>query len=346
MPKLDLTHPHLSADTHSHPPSHEHSHGHTHGVIDPSILTSKRGIWALKWSLIGLMATAILQAVIVYYSGSVALLADTIHNVGDALTAVPLWLAFRMSTWKPTKRFTYGYGRVEDLAGIAIVLTILFSAVLAGYESITRLFHPQVVQFLWAVVAASLIGFAGNEIVAVFRINVGNEIGSAALIADGHHARIDGLTSLAVFFGAVGVYLGFPLADPLVGLAITVAILRIVWGSGKEVFTRAIDGIDPAIPDEIRDAAVHTEGVKDVTEVRVRWIGHRLHAEVNVAVDPELSVEAGHVIAKEVRHQLLHHLAYLSNAVIHVDPLNASGEEHHYVSGHDYGDLTPHRHDK
>lgn len=194
-----------SADTHSHPPSHVHSGGHTHGVIDPSIITSKRGIWAIKWSLIGLMATAILQVVIVYYSGSVALLADTIHNVGDALTAVPLWLAFRMSTWKPTKRFTYGYGRVEDLAGIAIVLTILFSAVLAAYESIDRLFHPQAVQFLWAVVAASLIGFAGNEIVAVFRIRVGKEFGSAALIADGHHARIDGLTSLAVFFGAVGV---------------------------------------------------------------------------------------------------------------------------------------------
>ena len=220
------------------------------------------------------------------------------------------------------------------------------SAILAGYESINRVFHPQVVQFLWAVVAASLIGFAGNEIVAVFRINVGKEIGSAALIADGHHACIDGLTSLAVFFGAVGVYLGSPLADPLVGLVITVAILRIVWGSGKEVFTRAIDGIDPAISDEIRDAPVHTEGVKDVTEVRVRWSSHRLHAEVNIAADPESSVEAGHVIAKEVRHQLLHHLAYLSNAVIHVDPLNALGEEHHYVSGHDYGDLTPHRHDK
>jgi len=343
---VNLKRAHQSADRSSIRLHVSISHGHTRGVIDPSILTSKRGIWALKWSLIGLMATAILQIVIVYYSGSVALLADTIHNVGDALTAVPLWLAFRMSTWKPTKRFTYGYGRVEDLAGIAIVLTILFSAVLAGYESINRLFHPQVVQFLWAVVAASLIGFAGNEIVAGFRINVGKEIGSAALIADGHHARIDGLTSLAVFFGAVGVYLGFPLADPLVGLAITVAILRIVWGSGKEVFTRVIDGIDPAIPDEIRDAAVHTEGVKDVTEVRVRWIGHRLYAEVNVAVDPDLSVEAGHVIAKEVRHQLLHHLTYLSNALIHVDPLNASGEEHHCVSGHDYGDLTTHRHDK
>lgn len=124
------------------------------------------------------------------------------------------------------------------------------------------------------------------------------------------------------------------------------AILRIVWGSGKEVFTRAIDGIDPAISDEIRDAAVHTERMKDVTEVRVRWSGHRLHAEVNIAADPESSVEAGRVIAKEVRQQLLHNLTYLSNAVIHVDPLNASREEHHDVRGHDYGDLTSHRHDK
>lgn len=330
--------------THSNSHAHDHSHGHTHGVIDPSILTSKRGIWALKWSLVGLMATAVIQAVIVYYSGSVALLADTIHNVGDALTAIPLWIAFRMSTWKPTKRFTYGYGRVEDLAGIAVVLTILFSAILAGYGAINRLFHPQTVQFLGAVVAASLIGFAGNEIVAVFRINVGKDIASAALIADGHHARVDGLTSLAVFFGAVGVYLGFPLADPIVGLIITVAILRIVWSSGKEVFTRVIDGIDPAIPDEIREAALHTNGVEDVTQVRVRWIGHRLHAEVNIAVSPDMSVEAGHEIATEVRHHLLHHLTYLSNALIHVDPITASGEEHHYVRGHDYGDRTPHSH--
>jgi len=346
MRTIDHNYMLLHIDKHSHPLLSEHSHDHTHGVIDPSILTSKRGIWALKWSLLGLMATAILQAVVVYYSGSVALLADTIHNVGDALTAVPLWLAFRVSTWKPTNRFTYGYGKMEDLAGIAIVLTILFSAVLAGYESINRLFHPQVIQVLWAVVAASLIGFAGNEIVAIFRVKVGKEIGSAALIADGHHARIDGLTSLAVFFGAVGVHLGFPLADPLVGIAITIVILRIVWDSGKEVFTRIIDGVDPATADEIRDAAMQTKGVKAVTEVRVRWIGHRLHAEVNVATDSKLSVEEGHVIATEVRHQLLHRLACLSSVLIHVDPLSASGEEHHYVNGHDYGDLTPHRHHK
>ncbi|MGZ4938579.1 MAG: cation diffusion facilitator family transporter, partial [Halobacteriota archaeon] len=276
------------------------------------------------------------QAILVYYTGSVALLADTIHNFGDALTAVPLWIAFRMSTWKPTARFTYGYGRVEDLAGIVIILVILLSAALAGYESITRLFHPQEVRFLSAVMAASLIGFTGNEAVAQFRIKVGKEINSAALVADGHHARIDGLTSLAVFIGALGVYVGYPLADPIIGLLITVAILRVVWDAGKLVVIRMIDGTDPAIPNEIREGASHVKGVQEVSEVRVRWIGHQLRAEVNIAVNPVFSVEAGHVIATEVRHHLLHHLSYLDDVVIHVDPLTASGEEHHYIRGHDY----------
>lgn len=181
-----------------------------------------------------------------------------------------------LARWKLTKRFTYGYGRVEDLAGVFVVLMILLSAIIAGYLSIDRLFHPQEVTFLWAVVAASIIGFIGNEAVAQFRIRVGNEIGSAALVADSQHAPADGLTSLAVLFGAVGVYLGFPLADPIVGLLITTAILGIVWESGKTIFTRLIDGVDPAITDEIRHAANHVEGVKAITDVKVRWLGHRL----------------------------------------------------------------------
>ena len=320
------------------------THPHRHGVVDPALLASKRGIWALKWSLLGLLTTALFQMVIVFYSGSVALLADTIHNFGDALTAIPLWIAFRMSVWKPTKRYTYGYGRVEDLAGIAIVLTILFSAILAGFESVERLFHPQEVRFVWAVIIASLIGFVGNEVVAVFRIRVGKEIESTALIADGHHARVDGLASLAVFFGALGVYLGYPRADPIVGIIITVVIIRIVWDSGRAVITRLVDGVDPSITDEIRDAAFHTNGVQEVTQVRVRWSGHRLLSDVNIAVDPLIPVEVGHTIATDVRHHLLHRLTYLSNAVVHVDPIHASGEEHHLVEGHDYGDLSPHSH--
>ncbi|MBI3950153.1 MAG: cation transporter [Acidobacteria bacterium] len=341
----------MSGFRHSHrqtqPDEHRHRHetqAHTHGAIDPSLLATQRGMWAIKWSLVGLLATALIQVVIVILSGSVALLADTIHNFGDAATAVPLWVAFRLARWRPSKRFTYGYGRVEDLAGVTIVLTILLSAILAGYVSIDRLFHPQPMENLWAVVVASVIGFAGNEAVAVFRIKVGREIGSAALVADGYHARIDGVTSLAVLVGAIGVWLGYPLADPVVGLLITAAIFRIVGESGKAVFTRLLDGVDPKVIDEITHAVNHTPGVQEVTEVRVRWLGHRLHAELNIAVSPGLSVEDGHEIAKEVRHQLLHHLRYLSNAIIHVDPVNASGEKHHQIAEHIHGDFPAHSH--
>jgi cation diffusion facilitator family transporter len=176
---------------------HHGEHNHTHGTIDPTLLTTERGIWAVKWSLIGLASTAVFQAVIVFFSGSVALLADTIHNIADAGTAIPLWIAFTLAKRQPSRRFTYGYGRVEDVAGIMIVLTILFSALLAGYQSINRLLHPQPFEHLWAVAMASIIGFAGNEIVAIFRIRVGKQINSAALVADGYHARVDGLTSVS-----------------------------------------------------------------------------------------------------------------------------------------------------
>ena len=335
----------MSTHIHSHKSSQPDAHhGHTHGRVDPSILTTQRGIWAIKWSFVGLFATAVFQVVIVLLSGSVALLADTIHNLGDAVTAIPLWVAFTLGRRKPSERFTYGLGRVEDLAGVAIVLIILLSAIVAGYESINRLFHPQKVEHLWAVMVASIIGFAGNEGVAIFRIKVGKEMGSAALIADGYHARVDGFASLAVLVGALGIWVGYPIADPIVGLLITIIILRIVWESGRAVFTRLLDGTDPEIIDEIKHAVNHTTGVHDVTEVRVRWSGHRLHAELNVTVSPGLSVEKGHEIAKEVRHQLLHHLRYLSNATIHIDPANASGEDHHHISEHAHGDLPAHSH--
>jgi cation diffusion facilitator family transporter len=222
-------------------------HGHTHGVVDPTIATTAQGIWAIKWSFLILAATAALQLIVVFVSDSVALLADTIHNIGDAGTAIPLWIAFALARRKPTQTFTYGYGRVEDLAGIVIVLIILFSALVAGYEAIDRLFHPHPVM--------QLVGFLGNEAVAVFRIRVGRQINSAALIADGYHARTDGLTSLAVVLGAFGVWIGFPLADPIVGLLITVAILGIVWQSAKAVLMRMLDGVDPRMINELRHAA-------------------------------------------------------------------------------------------
>jgi cation diffusion facilitator family transporter len=323
---------HGDSHDHSHPRAREHSgaaHGHAHGVVDPTLLTTARGMWAIKWSFVGLFVTALFQVVVVWFSGSVALLADTIHNFGDAATAIPLWVAFTLARRRPSKRFTYGYGRVEDLAGVAIVGAILVSAVVAGYESIQRFFHPQAVSHLWAVVIASIAGFAGNEAVAVFRIRAGREIGSAALVADGYHARADGFTSLAVLFGALGVWLGYPLADPLVGLLITLMIFRIVWDSAKSVFARLLDGVDPEVIDEIKDMARQTPRVEEVSEARVRWLGHRLRAELNVAVDPKLTVAEGHEIAVAVERRLLENLRFLSHATIHVDPVGASGEGHH-----------------
>jgi cation diffusion facilitator family transporter len=324
--------------------SHEHAHGHAHGVIDPSIATSDRGLWALKWSFAGLAATAVLQLFVVFVSGSVALLADTIHNFADAATAIPLAIAFWFARRQPSARFTFGYGRVEDLAGVTIVLAILATAIVAGYESIQRLLHPQDISHLWAVIAASIVGFLGNEGVAIFRIRVGREISSAALVADGYHARVDGWTSLAVLFGAVGVWLGYPLADPIVGLTITAAIFAIVIQSAKSIFLRMLDGAEPRIIDEIRHAAGHVPRVKEVTEVRARWLGHRLHAELNIAVDPQLTIAQAHAVAAEVRHQLLHHLDYLSLVVIHVDPADQSGEAHHHIHAHAHDGLPVHSH--
>jgi cation diffusion facilitator family transporter len=327
----------------SHP--HDHTgHGHLHGVVDPTIVTAARGLWAIKWSCVALLLTACVQLIVVAFSGSVALLADTLHNFGDAATALPLWVAFALARRRPSERFTYGLGRFEDFAGMTIVLIMAVSALVAGYQAVTRLIHPIPVTHLGAVVVASVLGFVGNEAVALFRIKVGKEIGSAALIADGYHARVDGWTSLAVFGGAVGVWLGYPLADPLVGLLITAAILWLVWQSGKMVLTRALDGVEPGVIHALRHAATHVPGVLALTDVRARWTGHDLQAEVSIAVAPELSVAEGHAIATEVRHQLLHHVRHLSEVSVHVDPLDQAGAEHHRIGEHAHDGLPTHYH--
>ena len=320
-------------------------HGHTHGVVDPSLATTARGLSALKWSFVVLLATALLQAVVVALSGSVALLADTIHNLADAATAIPLGIAFLLVRRGATRRFTYGLGRVEDLAGLAIVVTIAASAVVAVYETIRRLLHPQPVELLWAVMLASIVGFVGNEGVAIFRIRVGRQIGSAALTADGYHARVDGWTSLAVLVGAVGVWAGYSWADPIVGLLISVAIFVVVWQSARSILERMLDGADPEIIRIIGHTASHVARVEEVTDVRARWIGHRLHADVNVTVLGGLSVAEGHEVAKEVRHQLLHHLPHLGSVMVHVDPYGQSGERHHTIGRHSHDGLPTHTHE-
>lgn len=324
---------------------HDHGsgpHGHTHGVIDATIATTDRGIWAIKWSFFILAITAALQMVVVVLSGSVALLADTIHNVGDATTAIPLWIAFMLARRKPSKTFTYGLGRVEDLAGIIIVLIILFSAIVAGYQAIERLINPQVVTHLGWLTAAGFVGFLGNEVVAVFRIRVGREINSAALIADGYHARTDGLTSLAVVAGALGVWLGFPLADPIVGLLITIAIFGIVWQSARSVLTRMLDGIEPGVMDEIQHAAAHVRGAH-VVDAKARWIGHKLHADIAIAADETLLLSEANKIMSALEDELFEHMPALAAANIR---FSAEREKHDHPHAHEpaHGEHDGHKH--
>ncbi len=293
-------------------------HGHSHGEapVDAALESSSRGIWALKVSLIGLGATALFQVVIALLSGSTSLLADTIHNFSDAFTAVPLWIAFALARRAANRRYTYGYGRAEDLAGVVIVLMIFASALLAGYESILKILHPQPLQQIWWVAVAAIVGFLGNEGVAIFRIRVGREIGSAALVADGQHARIDGLTSLAVLLGVVGSLLGYPLVDPIVGLLITVAILFIVKDTAATMWKRLMDAVDPEVVDSIEQAAFQVAGVRQVRGTRVRWLGHTLQAELQIAVDESLSQRQSYQIVEEVRHALFHAQPRLSNVTV------------------------------
>jgi len=300
---------------------HTFAHSHdAHEKVDHAMETNELGIRALKVSLVGLGLTALFQVVIVFLSGSTALLADTIHNFGDAGTSIPLWIAFSLQRRAASKRYTYGYGRTEDLAGVLIVLVIFLSAVVAGYESIQKLINREPVTHLWWLAAAAIVGFLGNEAVAIYRIRVGARIGSAALIADGQHSRVDGFTSLAVLVGALGVALGAPILDPLIGLAITIAILFIVKDAAKAVFRRLLDGIEPAILSEVALAPMHVDGVEEVHAVRARWLGHKVMADLHITVDRRLSVAQSHSIVKHVERELQDHVPSFGEATIHVCP--------------------------
>lgn len=296
-----------------------HSHDAADSV-DDTLESTAAGIRTVKSSLLVLGLTALIQIVIVVMSGSVALAADTIHNFADALTAVPLWIAFALGAKPATRRYTYGFGRVEDLAGSFVVAMITMSAIIAGYEAIARLIHPQQIEHVGWVALAGLVGFIGNEWVALYRIRVGHRIGSAALIADGLHARTDGFTSLAVLCSAGGVALGFPLADPIVGLLITAAILAVLRTAARDVFRRLLDGVDPAMVDAAEQALAARPGVQAVRSVRMRWIGHRLHADAELDVDPALDLAQAHRIAHDAEHELTHTVPKLTTALIHAYP--------------------------
>jgi cation diffusion facilitator family transporter len=339
---------HEHARDHNH--GHDHGHGHEHGSsgwsrirhgaseilgahshdsadqVDETLEADADGRRALLLSLLILAVTAAIQAAVVLLSGSVALLGDTLHNVADALTAVPLLIAFRLARRPATKRYTYGYGRAEDLGGLFVIAMITLSSVLAAGEAIDRLIHPRGVTHLWIVAVAAVVGFAGNEIVARYRIQVGRRIGSAALVADGLHARTDGFTSLAVLLGAGGVALGWRAADPIVGLVITVAILGVLRSAVRQVGARLMDAVDPALVDQATAAVTSVPGIKTVRELRIRWIGHTLRAEVDATVDPDLTVTQAHDIAHHAETHLLDQVRRLTAATIHTSPIGTHAD--------------------
>jgi len=343
-PHQESTHTHGHGHDHDHDHHHDHDHDHDHhhhdhdhhhhsgfkgwlfelfvphthdaaDSIDDAMEASTEGIRALKISMFVLLATTVLQFLVVLFSSSVALLADTIHNFSDALTAVPLWVAFILGRRAANRRYTYGYGRAEDLAGLFIVAVVALSAVVAGWQSVDRLIHPQPLQNLGWVMAAGLIGFAGNEAVAIYRIRVGRRIGSAALVADGVHARTDGFTSLAVVIGAVGVMLGFPLADPIVGLVISAAIMVLLWGTVRSIGRRLMDGIEPDLVSRAQLALEETPGVLAVGNLQLRWSGHRLQGSARIELaDTELS--QAEEILDRAGHRLRHALPKLDHMLL------------------------------
>lgn len=335
-----------------HPHDHPHDHDHPGGVknwfaallrphshdaadsVDAALESSSEGIRAVKISLVALLVTAVAQAVAVAVTGSVALLADTVHNFSDALTAVPLWIAFVLGRRAANRRYTYGYGRAEDLAGIFIVAMIALSAIVSGYESVRRLIDPAPITHIPVLLAAGLIGFAGNELVALYRIRVGRRIGSAALVADGLHARTDGFTSLAVVAGALGVLAGFPLADPLVGLLITVAILFVLKSAATDMYRRLMDAVEPELVDAAEASLRATPGVLDVEDLRLRWIGHRIRAETGIVVDSRLGIIEAHDVANDAHHRLLHDIPKLADVTVHVSPHSDGETDHHALTAH------------
>ena len=337
--------PHVHVDDHHHPHEHGHEHGHRHDhaeehghshptglkgflyglfvphshdaadSIDDALEASKEGVRALKISLFILLGTSVLQLAVVLVSGSVALLADTIHNFSDALTAVPLWIAFVLGRRVASRRYTFGFGRAEDLAGLFIVAVVVLSAIVAAWQSIDRLFNPQPLHNLWWVLAAGVVGFIGNEAVAIYRIRVGQRIGSAALVADGVHARTDGFTSLAVVVGAIGVMLGFPLADPIVGLLISVAIIFLLWGTVRSIGGRLMDAIEPELVARAESALSATPGVLGVSRLQLRWVGHRLQGAAVITV-ADTALSQSESIVHEAEHRIGQALPNLDDMAI------------------------------
>jgi cation diffusion facilitator family transporter len=297
-----------------------HFHSHAHHAEGSSFIENKEGIRVVWLALAALAITSVLQVIIVLISGSVALFADTAHNIVDGLNSIPLLMAFYLARRAATRRYTYGFARAEDVAGIFIVLSIAVSAGVIFWESFQKLLHPEPLDNLGWVATAAVIGFLGNEAVALLQMRTGRKIGSAALVADGLHAQTDGLTSLAVLVAAGGSWLGFPIIDPIIGLLIGVTILFITRDAAIRIWHRLMDAIEPEIMEQAEELIHEQSDVKELCQLRMRWLGHSLHAEVQIAVEPDLTTAKIFDITEQLRHELFHHVDHLAEVVVNVEP--------------------------
>jgi len=326
-------HEHVEHD-HNHGEHDEKGHGHEHGKVDADLYGNREGLRAVQISTAGMLLVSVIQFAIAWIGGSAGLFADALHNFGDVFTTIALWIAFVISNRAANQRYTYGYYRSEDLAGIFIVLVIIASATASAVESVQKLTSGNIPTQIYLSMAAALVGVAGNELLAQYKISVGKRINSVSLIADGHHSRIDGLTSLAAFIGLVGVKLGFPKADPIAGIVITIVIVTVVFSTSRSVLQRLLDGVDPHVVPSIITISTEVPGVKQVADVRARWVGHTLHVVMTIEVDAELTLSKAHAIAEEVRHQLFHEINGISEVLIHTDPSSANGDYHQELAHH------------
>jgi len=320
-----------------HEPEHDHAardraadHGHVHGVA----MGHDRGaLRVVAISSLVLAGVAALELTAAALSGSAAVFADGLHNLGDVSTTVALAGAFILSRRAPTRRFPYGYHRGEDLAGLVVLGLIVASAVASGVTSIEHLVHrPRLANIPLALVVA-LVGFAGNEAVAQYKTAAGRRMGSMALVADGRHSRLDGLASLGAAVGVLGALLGAPMLDPIAGLALTGVIAVVAWETGRTVTGRLLDEADASLVATIETVARTTPGVLAVSEARARWLGRRVLAELTLELAPDAPLSRAHALGEEVRHRLYHRIDPLAEVIVHLDPAG-DATAHQAVSHH------------
>jgi cation diffusion facilitator family transporter len=313
--------------------AHQHEHGHSHTQVSVDLYSTEQAFRAVKVGTLIMLITSGLEFGLVAIASSAGLLADALHNMGDVFTTLVLWVAFSVSQRQANRRYTYGYNRAEDLAGIVIVLVIIGTAIAGGWESVAKFVNGDHPTNIWIGIVGAVIGVIGNEAAAIYKIRVGREIHSVPLIADGQHSRLDGLTSAAALVGLVGAALGFPAADPIAGIIITIVIAFVVADSVKNVTGRLLDAVDPELVDRLEKTAEGVAGVLEIEALRVRWFGRNLQVSLNAEVDDQLSVVAGHRIAEEIRHVLLHQEG-VSLVDVHIDPYDPTHSLYHATTSH------------